>query len=160
MERSFDGNNFETIGQVKAGVASSLGQYAFTDKVSSGACRKNDLYYRLRQVDGENKVFYLKVLAGIVRMYQSRSVTAMSVTPDPGVNDIQVNVQLKENPYVVMTVKGTITAARSSKKSGFRQENGSNMFDIEGTHQLVPGNYELEIIVNSSERMTMTLAKS
>jgi hypothetical protein len=156
VERSFDGNNFETIGQVHAGSAPNLQAYAFTDNVRSNTVRKNDLYYRLRQVDPENKVFYSKVL--IVRMYQSKSVTAMSVTPDPGVNDIQVNVQLKEKSYVVMTVKDN-NGSEIIKKSAFG-DNGSNMFDIEGTHQLVPGMYELEIIVNSSERMTMKLAKS
>jgi hypothetical protein len=156
VERSFDGNNFEKVGQVKAGNASALGQYAFTDRVSSGTCRKNDLYYRLRQVDAENRVFYSKVL--IVRMYQSKTVMAMSVTPDPGINDILVNVQLKERSYVVMTVKDK-NGDEIIKQQAFG-DNGSNMFDIEGTHQLVPGNYELEIIVNSSERMTMTLAKS
>jgi hypothetical protein len=156
VERSFDGNNFETIGKVNAGDASALGQYAFTDKVSSGTCRKNDLYYRLRQVDAANRVFYSKVL--IVRMYQSKAVMAMSVTPDPGINDILVNVQLKERSYVVMTVKD-MNGDEIIKQQAFG-DNGSNMFDIEGTHQLAPGNYQLEIIVNSSERMTMRLAKS
>jgi hypothetical protein len=107
-------------------------------------------------VDAENRVFYSKVL--IVRMYQSKTVMAMSVTPDPGINDILVNVQLKERSYVVMTVKDK-NGDEIIKQQAFG-DNGSNMFDIEGTHQLVPGNYELEIIVNSSERMTMTLAKS
>jgi Bacterial Ig domain len=158
IERSLNGNNFETIGQVKAGSANAdaLQEYAFTDKVSSNTVRKNDLYYRLRQVDAANRVFYSKVL--IVRMYQSKSVTAMSVTPDPGVNDIQVNVQLKEKSYVVMTVKDN-NGSEIIKKSAFG-DNGSNMFDIEGTHELVPGEYELEVIVNSNERMTMKLAKS
>jgi Bacterial Ig domain len=158
IERSLNGNNFETIGQVKAGDANdaSLQEYAFTDKVSSNMVRKNDLYYRLRQVDAGNRVFYSKVL--IVRMYQSKSVTAMSVTPDPGINDIQVNVQLKEKSYVVMTVKDN-NGSEIIKKSVFG-DNGSNMFDIEGTHELLPGEYELEVIVNSNERMTMKLAKS
>ncbi len=155
VQRSLDGNNFETVGQVKAGSA-SLQDYAFTDKVSSNTVRKNDLYYRLRQVDLANKVFYSKVL--IVRMYQSKSVTAMSVTPDPGVNDIQVNVQLKEKSFVVMTVRDN-NGSEIIKKTAFG-ENGSNMYNIEGTHQLEAGTYQLEVIVNSNERMTMTLAKS
>ncbi len=66
------------------------------------AARKSDLYYRLRQIDGANRVTYSKVL--IVRSYGSKSVEAVSVTPDPNVNDIQVNVQLKEKSFVMVRV--------------------------------------------------------
>ncbi|MDP4246674.1 MAG: Ig-like domain-containing protein, partial [Bacteroidota bacterium] len=99
VERSFDGIGFEKVGEVRASETTAAQGYAFTDKVSGGTVRKNDLYYRLRQVDAENRVNYSKVL--IVRMYESHTVTAVSVTPDPGVNNIQVNVQLKEKSFVV-----------------------------------------------------------
>jgi hypothetical protein len=156
IERSVDGISFETVGEVKAAEVSSLQAYAFTDKVNGNLVRKNDLYYRLRQVDADNKVFYSKVL--IVRMYQSKTVTAVSVTPDPGVNNIQVNVQLKEKSFVVMRVTDN-SGSEIIKKTAFG-ENGTNMYDIEGTSQLQPGMYQLEVIINSNERMTMRLAKS
>jgi Bacterial Ig domain len=156
IQRGFDGDHFETVGQVKAANASALQEYAFTDKVSSGEARNNDLFYRLRQVDPAGRVFYSKVL--IVRMFQSKSVMAMSVTPDPGVNDIQVNVQLKERSFVVMTVTDN-QGNEIMKKTAFG-ENGSNTYDIDGTQNLQPGMYQLEVIVNSNERMTMRLAKS
>jgi len=147
VERSFDGNNFEKIGE---------GDHAYTDKVHTGTARKNDLYYRLRQVDAANRVFYSKVL--IVRMYESKHVTAVSVTPDPGVNDIQVNVQLKEKSFVVLKVMDN-NGEEIFKKTGFG-EYGANRYEIEGTSQLQPGMYQLEVIINSNERMTMKLAKS
>jgi len=155
VERSLDGNNFEKVGEVRAG-AVSLQEYAFTDKVHEGMVRKNDLYYRLRQIDGANRITYSKVL--IVRMYGSKNVTAVSVTPDPGVNDIQVNVQLKEKSFVVMKV----TDANGSEiiKKTAMGENGANMYNIEGTDQLQPGIYQLDVIINSNERLTMKLAKS
>jgi hypothetical protein len=156
VERSFDGMHFETVGEVKSVETSSLQAYAFTDKVSGNTARKNDLYYRLRQVDEANRVFYSKVL--IVRMYQTKSVTAVSVTPDPGVNNIQVNVQLKEKSFVVLRVMDN-NGSEIIKKTAFGA-NGANMYDIEGTSQLQPGMYQLEVIINSNERMTMRLAKS
>lgn len=161
VERSLDGNNFEKVGEVKADAAAILplqgaGGYAFTDKVHEGMAKKNDLYYRLRQVDGANRVTYSKVL--IVRMYGSKNVTAVSVTPDPGVNDIQVNVQLKEKSFVVMKVSDA-NGSELIKKTAMG-ENGSNMYNIEGTDQLQPGMYQLEVIINSNERLTMKLAKS
>ena len=152
IERSLDGTLYEKVGEVKAGSA----EYAFTDKVNDSKARKNDLYYRLRQVDDANRVTYSKVL--IVRTYETKCVTSVSVTPDPEVNDIQVNVQLKEKAFVVMRVTDN-SGSEVIKKTAFGV-NGANTYDIEGTEQLQPGMYQLEVIINSNERLTMRLAKS
>jgi hypothetical protein len=118
--------------------------------------RKNDLYYRIRQIDAASRITYSKVL--ILRSYGSKSVEAVSVTPDPGVNDIQVNVQLKEKSFVVMRVMDG-SGSELIKQTALG-ENGSNNYNIEGTSQLLPGMYQLEVIINSNERLTMRLAKS
>ena len=94
----------------------------------------------------------------IVRSYGSKSVEAVTVTPDPGVNDIQVNVQLKEKAFVVMRVSDE-NGSELIKQTAMG-DNGSNMYNIEGTSQLQPGMYQLEVIINSNERLTMRLAKS
>jgi Bacterial Ig domain len=154
IERSMDGNSFEKIGEVKAD-AITANDYAFTDKVRDGVARRNDLYYRLKQVDAAGRSTYSKVL--IVRTYESKSVTSVSVTPDPGVNDIQVNVQLKERSFVVMRVTDN-TGNEIIKKTAFGGS-GSNTYNIEGTNQLQAGMYHLEVIINSNERLTMQLAK-
>ncbi len=94
----------------------------------------------------------------IVRSYGSKSVEAVSVTPDPNVNDIQVNVQLKEKSFVMVRVtdeKGSELIRQTAMG-----EIGSNMYNIEGTSGLQPGMYQLEVIINSNERLTMRLAKS
>ena len=80
------------------------------------------------------------------------------MTPDPNINDIQVGVQLKEKCFVVMRV----TDAKGSEliKQTAMGENGENSYNIEGTSQLQPGMYQLEVIINSNERLTMRLAKS
>jgi hypothetical protein len=155
IERSMDGSSFEKVGEVRAD-ASPAADYAFSDKVRDGVARRNDLYYRLRQIDGSGKSTYSKVL--IVRTYESKSVTAVSVTPDPGVNDIQVNVQLKEKSFVVMKVSDD-KGSEIIKKTAFGGS-GANTYNIEGTDQLQPGTYQLEVIINSNERLTMKLAKS
>lgn len=152
VERSIDGTYFKQVGNVpSAGTA-----YSFTDKVSDRTARGNDLYYRLRQVDAAGRVTYSKVL--IVRTYGTKSVTAVSVTPDPVVNDIQVGVQLKEKSFVMMKVTDN-NGSEIIRKSAIG-ENGVNTYDIEDTHQLQPGMYQLEVIINSNERLTMRLAKS
>ncbi|GGB07103.1 hypothetical protein GCM10011511_33230 [Puia dinghuensis] len=153
VERSLDGTYYKKVGEVKADEA--LGQYTFSDKIHEQE-RKNDLYYRLRQVDGNNRVTYSKVL--ILRSYGTRSVEAVSVTPDPNVNDIQVNVQLKEKSFVMVRVMDD-NGSELIKQSAMG-EYGSNKYNIEGTSQLQPGMYQLEVIINSNERLTMKLAKS
>ncbi|MHA4810342.1 Ig-like domain-containing protein [Flavitalea flava] len=156
IERSLDGNNFEKVGEVKAENANSENGYSFTDNVKEGMVRRNDLFYRLRQLDAAKRITYSKVL--IVRTYETKSVTAVSVTPDPGVNDIQVNVQLKERSFVVMKVTDN-NGSEIIKQTAFGV-NGANTYNITGSDQLQPGMYQLEVIINSNERLTMKLAKS
>jgi len=153
VERSIDGSYFKKVGEVLS--EASAGKYTFSEKMHE-AERKNDLYYRLRQIDAAGRITYSKVL--ILRSYGSKSVEAVSVTPDPGVNDIQVNVQLKEKSFVVMRV--TDDKGSELIKQTAMGDFGSNMYNIEGTSQLEPGLYQLEVIINSNERMTMKLAKS
>jgi hypothetical protein len=155
VERSLDGEYYKKIGEVKAEEAVASGQYIFNDKMHEQE-RKNDLYYRLRQVDGNNRVTYSKVL--ILRSYGTKSVAAVSVTPDPNVNDIQVNVQLKEKSFVMVRVTDN-NGSELIKQSAIG-DFGSNVYNIEGTSQLQPGMYQLEVIINSNERLTMKLAKS
>jgi hypothetical protein len=68
-----------------------------------------------------------------------------------------VNVQLKEKCFVVMRV--TDGSGSELIKQSVMGENGSNSYNIEGTSQLQPGMYQLEVIINSNERLTMRLAK-
>ena len=155
IERSLDGTYYKKVGEVHADEAIQAGAYTFVDKMHE-AERRNDLYYRLRQTDGAGRVTYSKVL--LVRSYGTKSVEAVSVTPDPSINDIQVNVQLKEKSFVVMRV--TDGSGSELIKQTAMGDNGNNIYDIEGTSQLQPGMYQLEVIINSNERLTMKLAKS
>jgi hypothetical protein len=154
VERSFDGEHFEKVGEVNAEAISSY-TYSYNDNIKASVARKNDLYYRLEQVDGENSS-YSKVL--IVRMYETHSVASISVTPDPTINDIQVNVQLKESSFVVMKINDK--DGNEVLKKTAKADEGTNIFSLEKTSKLKPGNYKLEIIVNSNERMVMQLIKS
>jgi hypothetical protein len=155
IERSLNGTSFEKVGELTSTEAIAEGQYTFDDKIHE-AERKSDLYYRIRQIDDAHRVTYSKVL--ILRSYGSKSVEAVSVTPDPNINDIQVGVQLKEKCFVVMRVTDS-KGSELIKQTAFG-ENGENSYNIEGTSALQPGMYQLEVIINSGERLTMMLEKS
>jgi hypothetical protein len=154
IERSVDGINFEKVGDAKQ--ISSSNEYSFEDNFKASLARNNDLYYRLKQTDANNKSVYSKVL--IVRSYNSKSVEAISVTPDPSVNDIEVNVQLKQSSYVVMKV--TNKEGNEVMRKSVEGDNGDNKYALSGTSKLQAGDYTLEIIVNSNERMILHLIKS
>ena len=114
------------------------------------------MYYRLKQVDFDGKFSYTKVL--VVRVYRTKTLQSLSVTPNPAINDIKVNVQLNENAYIVLKVANSSGIEVVRKTT--RGSNGSNSFSLEGTNRLQAGVYFLEVIVNSNERMMVKLIKN
>lgn len=155
IERSLDGINYETIGTVNQAVANTEGQYNFRDRFRTVTALNNDFFYRLKEVEINGNIVYSKVL--IARMFNTRSLASLSVTPDPLANDILVNVQLREDSYVVMKVSDE--QGNLLLKEGQKATNGANTYTLEGTHNLHPGLYTLEVTVNSKERMIMKLSK-
>jgi len=157
IERSIDGVNFKTVGVVKGQTNSGTRHdYEFNDDVKHNTVSKNDLYYRLKQVDLDGKTSYSKIL--VVRVYQTKSLQSVSVTPNPAVNDIRINVQLNENSYIVVKVINSSGVEIMRKTT--RGNTGSNNFAMEGSSQLQTGVYFLEVIINSNERMMVKLVKS
>ena len=157
VERSFDGSNFEKIGTVKAsGTSFAKKDYSFIDKLRNATTNKKDVFYRLRLVDAGGRAEVSKVL--VLRLFRTASLKMVSVTPNPAVNDINVQVQLKENSYVVMKVTNS-TGLEVARKS-IRGNEGLNVFSLDGTNKLLPGVYMLEVIINSSERMSIKLIKN
>jgi Bacterial Ig domain/Secretion system C-terminal sorting domain len=157
VERSTDGISFNAVGTVKGmGNSAVKHNYEFNDDVSRNVLNKNDLYYRLKQVDLDGKASYTKVL--VVRVYRTKSLQSLSVTPNPAINDIKVNVQLNENSYIVMKIANSngIEVMRKTTRASI----GSNNFSLEGTSRLQAGIYFLEVIVNSNERMMVKLIKN
>jgi hypothetical protein len=156
IERSLDGVAWKKVGALSAqGTTFARKSYSFTDKAGRNVAIKKDLYYRLKQIDLNNKSAYTRML--IVRVYNTNSTRMISVTPSPSKNDIGVNVQLNETSFVVMKVVGS-NGSEVTKKS-LKAAAGSNSFMLEGTSRLQQGMYVLEVIVNSKERMIVKLMK-
>jgi hypothetical protein len=156
IERSLDGEKYEMIGSVNNNKEiSSAGQFAYRDHFHYAIAKNNDFYYRLKEVEANGNVIYSKVL--IARVYNTKSLASLSVTPDPLANDILVNVQLNEESYVMMKISDD--QGNLLLKEGKKAANGANVYTLEGTHKLHPGLYTLEVTVNSKEKMIMKLAK-
>ena len=156
IERSLDGIKWETAGTVKAqGVATVKHSYEFMDEVSSRTVNKKDLYYRLKLVDLDGRTSVSRIL--IVRVYNTRTLKMVSVTPNPSRNDIAVNIQLNEDAMVSMKIlnaAGSVVMNKTLKTGA-----GSNSFIMDGTSKLKPGMYVLEVTINMRERMIVKLIK-
>jgi hypothetical protein len=156
VERSLDGASWVTAGSLKGqGASLDKKSYSFVDKVGRNIVHKNDIYYRLKQVNLDKKSAVSKIL--VVRVFNKRSLRMVSVTPNPVVNDISVNVQLNENSFVVMKImnnEGDEVMRKSQRVDG-----GQNSFVMDGSNKLDPGMYFLEVTVNSKDRMVAKLLK-
>jgi len=156
IERTLDGKHWQTVGAIKAqGTSSVKNAYEYTDHAGKNTALKNDLYYRLKQIDDAGKVAVSRIL--VVRVYNTPAVKMMTVTPSPTKNDIAVTAQLNENGYVAMKIlnaDGAIVMNKSSKADA-----GTNNFIMEGSSHLQPGAYMLDVSVNSKERMLVKLIK-
>jgi hypothetical protein len=156
VERSLDGDKWSTIGTVKAqGISNIKTNYEFIDDAGRDRVNKKDLYYRLKQLDKDGRVSVSRIL--VVRVYNTRTLKMVSVTPNPAKNDINVNVQLNENAFISMKVMNAAGIAVISKNA--KVNAGSNTFILDGSSGLKPGMYLLEVVINSKERMIVKLIK-
>jgi hypothetical protein len=98
VERSLDGGQFETIGQVAAKGIGGITHYSFDD-IDIAA---NGAYtYRLRQVDLDGKFEYSNnVTINIVRKGQ----VTTTIYPNPSVSDVKINVGASEGSYVMINI--------------------------------------------------------
>lgn len=156
IQRSTDGVNWQTVGTEKAlGVSGVAHTYSVIDNAGRNTANKKDLYYRLKQVDLDGKAAYSRVL--IVRVYNTRTLKMVSVTPNPAKNDIGVTVQLNE-PAMVTTRIFNLQGMETLRKT-IKCGDGSNTFVVENSGKLTPGMYVLEVTINSKERMIVKLIK-
>lgn len=154
VQRSSDGVNWKTVGTLPAaGYSGVKKNYAITDK--PGNASKKDLYYQLKQYDKDGTPHLSKIL--IVRVYNNVTLKAVSVTPNPVKNDIGVQIQVAEQSMIVIKVRNTSGAELSRKAT--KVGAGTTTISMDGTSQLRPGMYLLEVIINSNERMTVKLLK-
>lgn len=88
VQRSVDGKNFEKIDFVKgAGNTTKQQNYYLTDARAFARTSSNTLYYRLKQVDFDNKYTYSQ----IVRVTHATALNnELSIYPNPFISDYKV----------------------------------------------------------------------
>jgi hypothetical protein len=156
VERSLDGRSWSSSGAVYAkSIVTDNIDYTYTDNVGKNTALKKDLYYRLKQVNADGTSSFSRLL--VLRVYNTPMVSMISVTPDPGENDISINLELHEDAVISTKIFNTAGSTVLNKISKARA--GFSTLNIEGSSGLVAGSYLLEVIVNSRERMLVRLVK-
>jgi hypothetical protein len=156
LQRSLDGHAWQTSGIIAAknGITTNS-DYTYIDKVGKNTALKKDLYYRLRQISGDGNTTISRLL--VVRVYNTKVVSMISVTPNPAKSDIAVNLQLHESSMVSMRIINASGSTMLHKTA--KADSGISNILVEGSSKLKPGMYTLEVIVNSKERMMVKLIK-
>lgn len=149
VERSRNGKRFSRIATLSDN--KQIAEYALSDDNPL----HNTNYYRLKITDSKGNVKYSKLM--VVQLYDTDDLSMVSVTPNTSLQDLRINVQLKNRAYIVMKVtddKGQEVIKR--KTTG---NEGVNTFDLEGTGAMKPGNYHLEVLINSKDLLSLPLIK-
>ena len=103
LERSSDGANYESIGQVVSSNSSTGGNYSFADQLPLTGIS----YYRLKQVDADGKYVYSRALT--VNRTSSNIIT---ILPNPASDYFRINSTTSEKLYVkIYSVDGQLMVA-------------------------------------------------
>ena len=155
VERSTDGKSWTKSGTVETTKLNNVNGYTYIDKLNKNTALKKDLYYRLKQVESDGGVSTTNPM--IVRVYNTNTLTMICIAPNPEKRQINVNIQLQNNSLVSMRIfdeaNNTVIHKLTEGKIGV------NNIAIEESQDLKPGDYMLEVIVNSKERMMVKLLK-
>jgi len=146
VERSFDNNNFSTVGIVLDGFAlnGTAKSYQFKDN-SAELQGKTMAYYRLKQIDLDGKATYSKVLA--VRLQAKAGVT-MQVSPNPFVENLNVRFNATENGSAQIRIMNSYGQTLLSKQSTISK--GYNNIQVDGLKQLAAGMYIAQLLMNGT----------
>ena len=145
VERSFDGIHFSKIGQVQsAGTSSSTNNYSFVDGGSIDPAI-NIVYYRLRQVDQDERFTYSIVVT--LRINQVNTDPKISAYPNPFSQHIMLKVITvaasdQTDNVTLYSMEGRILYQKKV------QNRGSSTILLDDLPELVQGIYLLKISIN------------
>jgi len=140
VERSLDGIHFNIV-QVVSGtqLKTEIKNYSFNEDVGQLAAAK--LYYRIKAVENNNKNKY-----SITILLSKEGAGKLQVVPNPVRDNINVLISSSEKAVVtiyIMDMKG-----RRVYKSTEKIQAGSITIRLPVAHNLLPGTYILEAIID------------
>jgi hypothetical protein len=138
LQKSADGKNFDAVKNMRS---SSKGSYSYRDTYAG----TKDVFYRLKQVDINNKVSYSEV---IIISTQGDGAT-LSIFPNPASNVIQFRLKNDVKTSVRLRIYNSMGIL--VKNSSFTNYTGQQ--DISS---LIPGTYSIELTDLNSKKIILT----
>ena len=138
IERSKDGIQFATSGQVSAG------NYSYTDQPSE----KTVYYYRLKVINQEGKYTYSSIIA----INLKKATTTVQVLPNPFKEKLLLNISTigaNSTEIRLMDMSGKVLVRRTTTL-----QTGTNAITLDGLEALTKGTYLLQV---KNERLNETL---
>jgi hypothetical protein len=134
VEKSIDGNNYTSIGQVNSGMVG--GQYSFVDKTALGKVN----YYRLRMVDVDLNFAFSK----IVILRNDAEPVVFKMSPNPVNSSLYISFKLDKEETIRLNIYDQM--GRVAKRYTLQGGKGINAHTITDLGNLAAGNYVVEIL--------------
>ncbi len=142
IQRSYDGINFETAGNVKANNLTSLQQYKFTDNLP--AINSKNIYYRVRVVDLDYSMKLTNTVSIKITDWKNNE---MVIAPNPSSNGAQIKIKIAK------AATGDISVFDAAGKLVLKQQAtllaGSNTVVLNNITLLAEGYYTIRLIANN-----------
>jgi hypothetical protein len=136
IERSNDGRNFSSIGEVvPAPGFNGEADFDFTDLHPYEGAN----YYRLRMLNLDGSFEY----SNILRVNTGNSLVSLRVSPNPFVNDVNLSVSLKNDNTVRVNL--TDMTGRLIMIREYKGQKGMNVFNVDGVNRLPKGQYLIQV---------------
>jgi len=151
IERSENGNIFNEVSSVAgSGTTSSMHSYSANDDVSS--ISGSIIYYRLMQLDLDNKRSYSKVIPVKIKKADKQ----INISPNPFTSYLNINMEW--NKKEVIAAKVINTQGKEVINKNIELNKGLNYVSIDELSKLPAGNYFIQFI-SSTERFTRKITK-
>jgi len=142
LQRSFSGDNYESICQLKAaGFSQAESDYRFTDQKPNRGLN----YYRLKSVDLDNSFTYSNIV--LIQVKTNGAISTV-VSPNPVINNI--NIQLQSDNDGEVLVQLTDALGRVVRSESRNVVSGNNFINI-NTKGLAAAMYFVNIYRPSGE---------
>jgi len=137
IERSSDGVKFKTVASKSAsGNSTSKINYFINDDIAD--VTSPIVYYRLKQIDVDGKIAFSK----IVPLKLKKGLGNFTVSPNPFINNININIEWDKNETTVVKVYN-VTGAEVVSKTVMMIK-GYNFIAIDELMQVPSGSYILQ----------------
>jgi Secretion system C-terminal sorting domain len=153
VQRSLDGREFSTVGILLSIDGNSYKAYQFTDKLPSNV--RGKVYYRIRQIDLDNKFSLSKIIPVTLSAEGSLYV---KMSPNPVVNDLTIT--LENNTSAARFVRiADLTGREIFRKNVGGLSTRQLQFSAQITNMTVPGLYFVEVIFDDGTKVSQKIIK-